>query len=463
MKRLRLTRVQWLICIVAAMGFAFDIYELLVLPLIARPALLELGGLVPGTPEFGMWVGRLFYVPALAGGVFGLLGGYLTDRLGRRRVLTWSIFLYSGSAFGAGFSTSLEMLLFFRILTFVGVCVEFVAAVAWLAELFEDPKQREKVLGYTQAFSSIGGLMAAVANGLCLTYASGLPALIIPEWLPLDLGVIQDSHGAWRYTLMSGLIPALPLALIRPFLPESPSWQRKKLAGTLRRPRISELFGPELRKVTVVTTLMFACSYGAAFGALQMIPQIVPGLSDVKEQTAGKPIAEQKRIEQQAAAGMTKVQEVGGMFGRILLALLVARIVSRRRLIRLFQVPGLLVIPLVFGYAATQSTGLLYPGVFLAGLLTVGQFSFWGNYLPRVFPTHLRGTGESFAANIGGRMIGTSFAWVTSTLAVQGFVPGAGPSARLAYTAAAVGLFVYAAGLVASFWLPEPKQEALPD
>ncbi len=35
-----------------------------------------------------MWVGRLFYMPAFAGGIFGLLGGYLTDRLGRRRVLT---------------------------------------------------------------------------------------------------------------------------------------------------------------------------------------------------------------------------------------------------------------------------------------------------------------------------------------------------------------------------------------
>ena len=45
----------------------------------------------------------------------------------------------------------------------------------------------------------------------------------------------------------------------------------------------------------------------------------------------------------------------------------------------------------------------------------MAQFSFWGNYLPRVYPVHLRGTGESFAANIGGRMIGTCFAWVTST------------------------------------------------
>ena len=56
--------------------------------------------------------------------------------------------------------------------------------------------------------------------------------------------------------------------------------------------------------------------------------------------------------------------------------------------------------------------------MFLAGFFTVGQFSFWGNYLPRVYPLHLRGTGESFAANIGGRLIGTSFAWLTATLAV---------------------------------------------
>ena len=38
----RLTGTQWLICIIAAIGFAFDIYVLLVLPLIVRPALLEL-------------------------------------------------------------------------------------------------------------------------------------------------------------------------------------------------------------------------------------------------------------------------------------------------------------------------------------------------------------------------------------------------------------------------------------
>ena len=98
----RLTAVQWAICFVAALGFAFDIYELLVLPLIVRPALMELAKLKPGTPEFNQWVGLLFYVPAVAGGIFGLIGGYLTDLFGRRRILVWSILLYALSALAAG-------------------------------------------------------------------------------------------------------------------------------------------------------------------------------------------------------------------------------------------------------------------------------------------------------------------------------------------------------------------------
>ena len=158
----------------AALGFAFDIYELLMLPLIARPALMDLLG--PGTsPEVAVaWRGWLFWVPALAGGAFGLLGGYLTDLFGRRRVLVWSILLYAFSALAAGFSTSAEMLLFFRCTTFIGVCVEFVAAVAWLAELFPEPRRREMVLGWTQAFSSIGGLM--VTGAYVLAVGGGPPS-----------------------------------------------------------------------------------------------------------------------------------------------------------------------------------------------------------------------------------------------------------------------------------------------
>ena len=165
-----LTPLQWTICGVAALGFAFDTYELLMLPLIVRPALAELLGVEPNSLAVNSWVGTMQYVPAVAGGIFGLIGGYLTDLFGRRRVLVWSILLYAFSALAAGFTTSVEWLLFWRCCTFVGVCVEFVAAVAWLSELFTDPVQRERVVGYTQAFSSFGGLMVTGAYYLVVTY-----------------------------------------------------------------------------------------------------------------------------------------------------------------------------------------------------------------------------------------------------------------------------------------------------
>ena len=489
----RLTSIQWLICIIAAIGFAFDTYELLMMPLILRPALLDLGGYVPGTPEFTRWASALFYVPAVCGGIFGLWGGYLTDRLGRRRVLTGSILLYAVSAFLASYSTNLWMLLILRTTTFIGVCVEFVAAVAWLAELFDDPKQRERVIGYTQAFSSFGGLLVAVANGLAIYYASRLPAISVPGFLEGIVGQIDPAHQheAWRYTLMSGLIPAIPLIVIRPFLPESPKWAAKKAAGTLRRPSIRELFQPALRRTTIVTTLMIACSYGVAFGALQQIPQIVHGFNTVQataaEKAEGLPPAEAAKIlratGQAAGANYTKAQETGGLLGRFALALLVVHFVSRRALLRVFLVPGVIVLPLVFlglargeevifasfdiswipGFHDLKIT-LLGLGILLAGLFTVAQFSFWGNYLPGVYPLHLRGTGESFAANIGGRMIGSAFFGITQYLALElPFMPDAIPATKLAIVAAGVAFTLFAANLVLSCFLPEPKAGGVDD
>jgi len=436
----RLTALQWLIAMIAAIGFAFDSYELLMAPLFVGPALVELLGVPATNQAVNDWVGILFYVPAVAGGIFGLIGGYLTDLFGRRRVLVWSILLYAFSALAAGFSPSVQWLLFWRCCTFVGVSVEFVAAVAWLSELFPNPRQRESIVGYTQAFGSFGGILVTGLYYLVVTFGARLPE-------------VRGGHEAWRYTLMSGVIPAIPLILIRPFLPESPTWQQKKQAGTLKRPSLLEIFRPEFRRTTIVTTVMMACAYAAAFGAIQQLPRIVPGLPDVR--TLAGP------ARQQTVSAVQSFQEFGGLAGRIVLAFLAARILSRRRLLHVFQVPGLVLLPLVFVFPATNSLSLLRWGIFLVGFMTIAQFSFWGNYLPRVYPTYLRGTGESFAANVGGRMIGTSAALLTTQLVTK--MPGATAPVRLAYAAALVGTTVYLIGFAASFWLPEPKREALPD
>lgn len=470
----KLTPTQWLICVIATIGFAFDIYELLMLPLIVKPALAALGGsgpdgtplLVPGSPEYTAWARTLFFAPAVAGGIFGLLGGWLTDRLGRRRVLTFSILLYAGSACAAGFATSLETLLVFRCLVFVGVCVEFVAAVAWLAELFPEPRQRQKVLGYTQAASSFGGLLVALANGFCVDHAVSFPA-------------IHGAHEAWRYTLVSGLIPAIPLLLIRPFLPESPAWLAKKAAGELRRPSVLELFAPELRRTTLVSAMVLASCYGMAFGALQHLPQIVPGLADVKLEAEARkadlareaeasrtPLAPKaailagRKVEELRAAEVQTWQETGGLLGRLALAYLAVRIASRTRLLRTFHLPALVIVPLFFYWVGANlgeegSLAMVKWGAAVAGFFVVATFSFWGNYLPLVYPLRLRGTGEGFAANIGGRILGTSAAWFTFT-----FSAATPPSpVRIAFTAAAVAAVFALIGAVLTGWLREPAHD----
>jgi hypothetical protein len=98
---------------------------------------------------------------------------------------------------------------------------------------------------------------------------------------------------------------------------------------------------------------------------------------------------------------------------------------------------------------------MIKAGIFVAGVLTVAQFSFWGNYIPLVFPVHLRGTGESFAANIGGRVLGTAAAWLTLTLSAS----DKPDPARVALVGACVAGGYALVGAVLTQFLPEPKAE----
>jgi len=254
---------EWLIITIASIGFLFDTYELLMTPLVAAPAIAELLGVPQNNPLVTDWVGRLLWIAALCGGIFGLLGGWLVDKFGRKTIMAASIFLYSAAPFCAAYSTTLPMFVTFRSLTFIGVCVEFVAAITWLAEVFEDKKQREKWLGITQAFASLGGVFVTMVSIWISQHMADLPHVGLPQ------GLGANAPSSWRYLLMTGLLPAIPIALLLPFVPESKVWRERRAAGTLKRPSFAALFAPELRRVTLVTAALSACAYGIAFGALR--------------------------------------------------------------------------------------------------------------------------------------------------------------------------------------------------
>jgi MFS family permease len=487
-----ITRV--LVLTIACIGFLFDTYELLMFPVIGSDAIAELLFHKPFTtlagPELNAvreWSGRMLWIAALAGGIFGLLGGWLIDRLGRKRIMIVSILAYSLSPVAASYSTELWHLILFRSTTFIGVCVEMVAAVTWLAELFHDKRTRELVIGWTLATASLGGIMVTEAyNAIVEASRTGnLPAISFPS------GYMKDNV-AWRYTLLTGLIPGGAILILIPFVPESEVWRKRKQEGTLRRPRFRELFLPELRRTTIVTTVLSACGYAAAFGAIQLTPlQIVAGLPDMAAMTKhaqtavqeaedklkanpegspGRAAAEQAvkdaRAKQREAGLALKArrgniqrwQELGGLAGRMLLAILLIWVPSKT-LIRLFLIPGVVLLPVTYFKLVTADYVIFAAAIFCCGLLTVAQFSFLSEFLPRVFPLHLRGTGGSFATNLGGRMIGTMAATLNTEILSKGF--SGSPPMQVAQAAGVIGGAVYLLALVASFLLPAPHDDVL--
>lgn len=483
---------QWLIITVAAIGFLFDTYELLMTPLVAPAAIAELLKVPQNNPLVTAWVGKLLWISALCGGVFGLLGGWLTDKLGRKTVMAGAIFIYSFSPVAAAFSKSLEVFVFFRCTTFIGVCIEFVAAITWLAEVFEDKKQKERWLGITQAFASLGGVCVTAVSAWLLAHAGTLPAI----GLPGGLGGAGPSN--WRYLLLTGILPAIPIALLLPFVPESRLWKERRAAGTLKRPSFSALFSPELRRVTLLTAALSACAYGIAFGALQVtVSRVTPGLPELapqaralaplrkegealnKELNAAADPAERSRLLAEIKANFAKqqpinkdvqrvsnrvqfFQEMGGLAGRVVLALLLIVGIARRSLLRIFQFPAVVVLPVTYFVLFSKGGDGFLWAYAACGFLTVAQFSYFGEYLPKVFPLHLRGTGGSFATNVGGRMIGTSASLLT-TVVLAPMIAGGVEAVRPMHIAQAAGWIaasIAVLALVLGFFLPEPKAEA---
>lgn len=487
----KFTTTHWLIILIASIGFLFDTYELLMTPLVAAPAVAELLKLPLNNPIVTSWVGNLLWIAALCGGVFGLLGGWLVDKFGRKTIMAASIFLYSFSPFAAAYSTSLGMFVFFRSTTFIGVCVEFVAAITWLAEVFQDKKQKEKWLGITQAFASLGGVLVTMVSLWMNKHGAELPHIGLPA------GLGSDAPASWRYLLMTGILPAIPIAILLPFVPESQVWREKKASGALKRPSFTALFAPELRRVTLVTAALSACAYGIAFGALQVtVARVTPGLPELKEQAKalaplrkqGEALNEQLNKLPVGDAGRAALvaqikqnfgqqkpindkikekadvvqfnQEMGGLIGRVVLAVLLIVGISRVALLKIFQIPALIIIPTTYFYCFHQGGQTFLWAYAACGLLTVAQFSYFGEYLPKVFPLHLRGTGGSFATNVGGRMIGTSMAFVTTNI-VGPMLAGAGPllPMHVAKAAGIVATVIAVLSFILGFLLPEPKAE----
>ena len=101
-----------------------------------------------------------------------LLGGRAGDVLGRRRMLSTGILLFSLASLIGGLATTSWLLLGARVLQGAGAALAAPAALSLIAVTFPEGKPRTRALGVYAAMTGMGGGVGVIAGGLLTTYAS---------------------------------------------------------------------------------------------------------------------------------------------------------------------------------------------------------------------------------------------------------------------------------------------------
>jgi sugar porter (SP) family MFS transporter len=161
----------------------------------AEQTIQSLWGLSPGMHGIAMG-------SALYGTVVGsLLGGWPTDRFGRRATLLWIGVLYLISAFGCGFANGVWSFIAARFIGGLGIGISTVAAPLYISEI-APPAYRGRLAGMFQFNIVFGIVIAFLSNALL--------AGIGPN--------------AWRWMLGVAAFPSLVYTVLCFAIPESPRW-----------------------------------------------------------------------------------------------------------------------------------------------------------------------------------------------------------------------------------------------
>jgi MFS family permease len=398
----------------AFLGWLFDGMEMGIFPIVARPALQEMqqaAGIV-GEQFVQQWMGKitaLFLLGAAAGGV---LFGWLGDRIGRVRAMALSILTYSVFAGISYFAQAPWQLGLFRALGALGMGGEWSLGVALVMESW--PARHRPLLA---------GLIGAAANlGYCLIAVIGM--------------MVHITQHSWRWVMLVGASPALLTFFIRLFVPESPRWQaavREREAQPVR-----EIFAPALRSRTLFAIAFSSIALIVTWGIVQWIPLWADKL------TGG--------LEPRAKAYAQFSQSIGAVIGSLVAPLLGLRF-SRRAVYFGLCLSSLLVCEILFAVFNTYTIGFVLV-VGLTGMCTASFYGWLPQYLPELFPTRVRATGQGLSYNFG-RILAAIGAWQMGSL--MGYFGNS-----YARAGAAVSL-IYLVGMVLIWFAPETRGEQLPD
>ena len=325
------------------------------------------------------------------------LSGVVADRFGRKAVFTWTILAYSVLTGLSAIATGAGMLIALRFFVGLGLGGELPVASTLVAEL-APAERRGRTVVLLESFWAYGSVLAAL-----------LGALIVPL------------HEGWRIALLIGTLPALYVVVIRRAIPESPRWllgrgralearEAARAAGIAeeapagpQRASLAQLFGPGLRRRTVMLWALWIALVFSYYGIFTWLPSLLTA----------------KGFTLREALWLNLAIAVFQIPGYYAAAALVDRIGRKATLV---------------GFLACAALGsFFFAGTILAPQPAVGAVLAWGaviaffnlgawgvtyTYTPEQYPTAIRASGVGFAAGAG-RLVGAFSAVIVGALLVR--------------------------------------------
>jgi MFS family permease len=398
-----ITGYQWLVLLIASLGWIFDVFEgqvFVVSMAEAMPALPPLLFLTQDT-EFCNNLAFAFFL--LGGAAGGLFFGMLSDRVGRVRTMMVTILFYSAFTCLSAFAQAREHIIVLRFLVALGVGGEWAVASAMLAEVF--PKHaRSMSLGIFHA-SSIFGVWGAIAVGAWV--------VANPFFGPADF--------RWRWAFGVGIVPALLTLWIYTSLHEPEAWLLARQTAAQDRSRqtgrLLDLFQRDLLRPTLVGLTLATVGLATFWGVYVRGQSLLRELAeDARLGSAAAVLTPAQRSEALRALPDEDKRSIkhtemlaflliscGGGLGLLAFAPISSRL-GRRGAFLFYCLGGAAIALLVFQALPGGMPTLLWWILPVFGFLTTGMHAGYAVYFPELFPTRLRGTGGGFCFN-GGRLL----------------------------------------------------------
>ena len=435
---------QWFVFAVAAGGWLFDNLDQRIFSLARITALHDLMGPGASMLEVQAFAKQATALFLIGWGIGGLAFGALGDRFGRARLLTIAILVYSvGTGLTAICHTHWEFALL-RLATGVGVGGVFGLAVALIAETVSGAA-RLAMLALLQVLSTVGNIGAAFIK-------MGVDTLASQQAIPAE--------GSWRWLFAVGAVPALLAVASGVFLKESEPWLKLKQAQALPRGWFGS-YGQllanrdERRNLLIGTLLAIAGVVGLwAVGEYAVDLQDAVFTTYFAAQNPGGDVAAQVA---QAKNWAYLLQMVGGAVGMLIFTYIADRYGRRPAFTIGFSAAF---VSTLFVYWRLETPTDAYWMMPLMGAAQLSVFAGFSIYLPELFGARVRGTGVSFAYNLG-RFAAAGGSFVSALLSTRLFAGFAAP-APLRYSAM-VMCVVFLLGIVASRFAPETRGRALRD